>query len=54
MWHAYKYTLIQVFRTHFSFFSFLLRGTLAEGDQVPPTLPLRSLEMLMAAVLRLA
>ena len=53
IWHAYKYTLTLLYRTHFSLLTYLHRGTLAEGTLVPTGIRIRSLEMLVAALLRL-
>lgn len=53
VWHAYRYTIAQLHRTHFPLFTYLQRGTLAEGTQVPTTTRTRSMELLLAALLRL-
>jgi len=53
IWHPYKYAIALLHRTHFSLFLYLTNGTLTAGRQVPTTTRTRSMELLLAALLRL-
>ena len=53
IWHAYKYCVIQVARRFHCCLWYAVRGTLSPGDQVPTGPPLRTYELVFAALLQL-
>ena len=51
VWHGYKHCCFKVFRAFHSWCMYLLHGTVVPGDNFPAGPPLRSNEMLFAAIL---
>jgi hypothetical protein len=52
LWHAYKYCVIQVARQFHSCLWYCVRGTQPAGAQVPTSPPLRTYELVVAAILQ--
>ena len=53
VWHAYKYVVTVVHRVYFSQFLYLLHGTVEAGRPFPSARRIRSVEMVLAVLLRL-
>ena len=52
VWHAYKQTVVQVWREFHPFFLYAVRGTISPGTTFPCKVSLRSIEATVAAMLR--